>query len=277
MAKTKILITVKTYPTLSTKYDELVCTAGVKENGDWIRIYPIPFRKKDADEKYKKYNWIEIDIVKNERDFRPESYRPVHVNTKIEIVGKIDTKDNWAERKKFCLKNIYTNLNKLIGDAKNSTKYTSLATFKPKEIIDFVAEPDDREWNEKKLKEIIAKRQQLNLFDEDLERNFKIVKKLPYKFKYKFIDDEGKESTMMIEDWEIGQLFWKCLENNNNDEEKAIQCVRKKYFDEFTKQKDLYFFLGTTLKFHKKSKNPFMIIGLFYPPKEPKEKLGALF
>jgi hypothetical protein len=28
MALTKVLITVKTYPTLSEKYDELVCTAG---------------------------------------------------------------------------------------------------------------------------------------------------------------------------------------------------------------------------------------------------------
>lgn len=42
MAKTKVLICVKTYPTLSEKYDELVCTAGVKEDGSWIRIYPVP-------------------------------------------------------------------------------------------------------------------------------------------------------------------------------------------------------------------------------------------
>jgi len=45
MAKTKVLIAVKTYPTLSEKYDELVCTAGFKEDGTWIRIYPVPFRK----------------------------------------------------------------------------------------------------------------------------------------------------------------------------------------------------------------------------------------
>ena len=45
MALTKVLITVKTYPTLSAKYDELVCTAGFKEDGTWIRLYPVPFRK----------------------------------------------------------------------------------------------------------------------------------------------------------------------------------------------------------------------------------------
>lgn len=33
MALTRILISVKTYPTLSTTYDELVCTAGFREDG----------------------------------------------------------------------------------------------------------------------------------------------------------------------------------------------------------------------------------------------------
>jgi len=41
----KVFITVKTYPTLSTKYDELVCTAGILDDGSWVRIYPLPFRK----------------------------------------------------------------------------------------------------------------------------------------------------------------------------------------------------------------------------------------
>lgn len=45
MALTKVLITVKTYPNLSTKYEELVCTAGFREDGTWIRIYPVQFRQ----------------------------------------------------------------------------------------------------------------------------------------------------------------------------------------------------------------------------------------
>lgn len=40
--KKKILIVVKTYPTRSKKYQELVCTAGLDEKGNWYRIYPIP-------------------------------------------------------------------------------------------------------------------------------------------------------------------------------------------------------------------------------------------
>jgi len=113
MAKTKVLITVKTYPTLSAKYDELVCTAGFREDGTWIRIYPLPFRKKPYHEQYKKYDWIELDLVKNDSDFRPESYRPYSHDNEINIVGHIDTASNWEERKKICLGKIYYNLSEV--------------------------------------------------------------------------------------------------------------------------------------------------------------------
>lgn len=58
MAKTKVLITVKTYPAISKKYEELVCTAGLLEDGSWVRIYPVQFRKKSYNEQYAKYDWI---------------------------------------------------------------------------------------------------------------------------------------------------------------------------------------------------------------------------
>ena len=86
MAKTKVLITVKTYPAISGKYDELVCTAGFTEDGKWIRIYPVPFRKKDYSQQYRKYEWIELDLVKNTSDFRPESYRPYSMDSEIKIL-----------------------------------------------------------------------------------------------------------------------------------------------------------------------------------------------
>ena len=44
MALTKVLITVTTYPLPSRSYDELVCTAGITEEGNWIRIYPVPLQ-----------------------------------------------------------------------------------------------------------------------------------------------------------------------------------------------------------------------------------------
>lgn len=269
MALTKVLITVKTYPTISSKYDELVCTAGFREDGTWVRIYPVPFRKRAYTEQYKKYDWIELDLVKNTSDFRPESYRPKSIDTEINVVGHIDTKSNWEERKKICLGKIYYNLTELIAEAKDKNICTSLAVFKPTEILDFYAEPVEREWDKDKL----AKLNQLNLFEPNQKGKFEVVQKLPYKFKFRIIDNQGKESNMMIEDWETGQLYWNCLARHEGDEQKAIADVRKKYFDDFAKTKDLHFFLGTTQVHHHVSLNPFMIIGTFHPKVESQMRL----
>jgi hypothetical protein len=54
MERKRIYITVKTYPTLSEKFAELVCTAGISEDGSWIRLYPLPFRKLDNDQEERK-------------------------------------------------------------------------------------------------------------------------------------------------------------------------------------------------------------------------------
>ncbi len=262
MTLTRILITVKTYPTISSKYDELVCTAGFREDGSWIRIYPVPFRKKAYSEQYSKYDWIELDLVKNERDFRSESFRPRLLESEINIVGHIDTAHNWAERKNIVLQNVYYNLPELITNAKDKTKFTSLAVFKPTKIIDFVAEKIEGEWSRDKLEKL----KQLNLFDTSrLDNKLEVVRKLPYKFSFKLTDDTGKERKMMIEDWETGQLFWKQLAKYEGDERKAIADVKSKYLDDLARTKDLYFFLGTTQVHHCVAPNPFIIIGAFYP------------
>jgi len=46
----------------------------------------------------------------------------------------------------------------------------------------------------------------------------------------------------MIEDWEIGQLYWNCLARQEGNESKAVEDVKKKYFDDFAKIKGLNLF-----------------------------------
>jgi hypothetical protein len=214
---------------------------------------------------------VEVDLVKNEKDFRPESFRPKTLETEIRKIGEIKADGNtWEERRAFCLGKVYYNMKELIGEAKNKALYTSLAVFKPTEILDFYAEPVDREWDKEKL----AKLNQLNLFETNKEGKFEVVQKLPYKFKFHFKDNQGTESRMMIEDWETGQLYWNCLARHEGNEQKAIADVRKKYFDDFAKTKDLHFFLGTTLEFHlRNAPNPFIIIGTFHPKIEIQGRL----
>jgi len=264
MTKTKVLIAVKTYPTISGKYDELVCTAGFLEDGSWIRIYPVPFRKKEYKEQYRKYDWVEIELVKNKSDFRPESYRPYSLESEIEKIGHLDTAGNWRARKDIVFKKgVYTDMVKLIAEAKDKNIGTSLATFKPTKIKDFVYKAVDREWDRNKLEKL----KQINIFEKRGER-LEVVKKLPYKFSYIFEDEYGKERKMMIEDWETGQLFWNSLRSSDGDEIKACEKVRQKYLDDLASTKDLHFFLGTTQLHHFTAPNPFIIIGAFYPKHE---------
>jgi hypothetical protein len=193
MPLTKVLIAVKTYPTISKKYEELVCTAGFREDGTWIRIYPIQYRKKSYSEQYSKYEWIELDLVKNTRDPRPESYRPVSHDTPINVIGKIASDgDTWAERRKIVLKKVYSNLSQLIEEAKNKDICTSLAVFKPTRIVDFIWEEVEREWSEDKLAQFL----QFNLFESIDEKHFEVVKKLPYKFSFVYEDEEGKQKSL---------------------------------------------------------------------------------
>ncbi|GHU88790.1 hypothetical protein FACS189476_06520 [Spirochaetia bacterium] len=271
MERKRVYIVVKTYPTISTKYAELVCTAGMLEDGSWIRLYPLRFRTLDMDKKYEKYQWIEIDVERNTSDFRPETYRPFNLDT-IEVMPKRKAKRvDWNERKEIVFKNkkVYTNLAEIIALSKTKPQYTSLAIFKATEILDFVCENTEREWDKDTLAALTTQESQPTLFEsaEEIKQQFQIVKKIPYKFSYRFCDDEGKESTLMIEDWEIGALYWNCLRNSNGDERVAVQKVKEKYWDDFVLTKDPYFFLGTTKANQLRAPNPFIIIGVFYPPR----------
>ncbi len=98
MATERVLITVKTYPTLSRKYGETVCTAGVREDGTWMRIYPVPFRRLDEAEQYRKFDWIETDFVKSKSDPRPETYHPADI-MKLVPSGHMGKEDKWREPK----------------------------------------------------------------------------------------------------------------------------------------------------------------------------------
>lgn len=274
MARKKVLITVTTYPLPSRSYDELVCTAGILETGEWIRIYPVPLSflidlKGSGKLNNVKYTWIELELNRRTEDFRPESHSPKYYDFRdLKISERIGTESNWARRKEICLTNVYTNKAKLLKDSTAPTN-VSLATFKPSKIVDFKIENDAREWKN----EWLELRKQGDLFTGDKSPEI-LIPKLPFKFFYTFLDDEGVSSTLMIEDWEIGALYWNCLKGADGNENIALQKVRDQYEIKFLKEKDIYLFLGTTKEWHKRrANNPFLIIGVFYPKKETQGKL----
>jgi hypothetical protein len=270
--KERILITVKTYPTLSRKYGETVCTAGVREDGSWIRLYPVPFRRLQEKEQYSKYDWIECRVVKNKSDPRPESFRPFDP-AELVPVGHMDTKREWSDRRRLLLETsrVCTRRKELIDGAK--TNEMSLAVFKPTRLLKFDWEAEDREWDPEKLEEMRARSAQLDLLDDETWRKtFRIIPKLAYSFYYRFEDEDGQSSKLQILDWEIGALYWNCLRKTGNDEPAALELVKRKYWGEFI-EKDLHFFLGTTQSFHFVAPNPWVIIGVLPIPHQTQGEL----
>lgn len=273
MAVTRILVTVMTYPSLSDKYFETVCTAGFKEDGSWIRIFPVPYRLLDQFDKsqYSKWQWIEADIEQNPmHDDRPESYHIKNIDS-LKVLNRIDIsgKPDWNLRKQWVFNNkrIYDNMSELIELAKKNE--LSLAVLKPTEIIDVKCEKEDMSKYLEKLSKVKAKYEasqaQLNLFCDknDMDFSFKFAAKIPYKFRYIFKTKDGIVRKIMIEDWELGALFRKY-----SDENIAVEKVIQKYKGFI--EKDIYFFMGTSFEWHKKNgTDPYLIIGVFYPPKMP--------
>lgn len=266
--KVRVLITVKTYPALSETYNELVCTAGFLEDGTWMRLYPIQFRMLKDDQQYPKYSIIEVEVERNIRDHRVESHRPIDINQNLKVLRTIGTKNEWAERREIVLKNATTDFAGLIK--RTHSEHISLAVYKPAELLDFVWEPVDREWDKDRLAKVSGNIRQISLFEdpEEAKKILKVVKKLPYKFSYVFNDNEGKRHKLMIEDWELGAVYWKSIKNGD-EENIACQKVKYKFFD-WMKNRDLYFYLGTTLA----HPNTFIIIGTFYPPKQKPKPLS---
>ena len=217
----RVLITVKTYPLPSRSYTELVCTAGLLNGEKWIRMYPIPFRFLQDQKQYPKYSWVQVDLVRNTKDFRPESYRLKNEN--MVVIDTIGTKDAWVVRKGLVLKEVFTSMEELIKLAKGPAQ-KSLATMKPKEIIRFEIEDDEREWRKDWLEQI----KQMDLFEPANQLGQRrVVRKLPFKFFYHFLTEgDKKPRRLMIEDWEIGALFWHSLSQTDGDEEAAKQLVR---------------------------------------------------
>lgn len=263
----RILITVKTYPTLSRKYGETVCTAGIRPDGSWVRLYPVPFRRLNEVEQYKKYDWIQCRLLRNRSDPRPESHRPLDP-AELLAVDHVGTENTWRERRRLLLQTarVYDRLDELIAGAKSNQ--VSLAVFKPTRVLDFKHEAEDeREWKEEKLREMRGLYQQLDLLEDNSWREtFRLIPKLPYSFSYTFKDASDRRSELQVLDWEVGALYWNCLRAADGNESRALAKVRQKYLDEFI-TKDLHFFLGTTQQFHFVAPNPWVIVGVLPIPR----------
>ena len=258
MEQLKVLVTVKTYPIPSAKYDELSCTAGVTEAGDFVRLYPINYRDLPWDQQFKKYQWIEVLAEKHAgRDTRKESWRPNPGS--VTLLGEPippGRGGDWSERGKYVLKNVSSSMEELWK--RQDEDRTSLGVLRPREVTDLVVTPDDPEWKQTFLDEL----RQTRLW-ETRTKSREPPRKVPWRFQYRFQCDDShcNGHTMTNEDWEVGALYWR-LVNGGATPEEAATSVKQKFLDEIcAKTRETYFFVGTVLAYPKS----WLVIGTFWP------------
>lgn len=251
--KKKILITVKTYPLPSRKAIEASCTAGITEEGRWIRLFPLPFRYLEYEKRFRKYQWIEAQVVKA-TDPRPESFK-IDIES-IELLGQpLSTDHNWHLRKEKILPLASPSLCYL-QNTQDETDVT-LGIFKPRVVNELIIEPEEvNHWTESEL----ATLSQQSMFDN---RYIAPLEKIPYKFKYRFFCNDSKCTghTLSFTDWEAGQAYRKFRAQYGENWEGKF---RDKFEYDVSFKYDTYFFVGTT----RAHKYTWIIIGLFYPKKE---------
>lgn len=246
------MLTVKAYPTESKKYGSTVCAAGITEDGEWIRLYPIPYDLFfEGENRFPKYCWIEVECKKDDKDIlrRKESHKVKKGSIRLIDDSLTVRPIDWKKRNELVLAMQSRSIEELRG--KWEEDRTSLGLIRPKVVSDLVFKRKQSE-SESTV--------QLDLFEEEAS----IVTPMDVVIRYAFTcaDKTCTGHKIMCEDWELGEA-WRKWKRRYGDGNVLEAIIRKEFFDDKVNKRDLYFYMGMYY-IHP----AWLIIGLYYPPKK---------
>jgi len=259
----RILIWGKTYPELSIKNLETVCTGGVLEDGTPIRLYPIPYRYLSGSDQFSLYQWITARVARNFEDPRPESHRIDYESIKVGDAIPPD-RDGWAARAAVMFQDDSWQFPTMdvLYEAQRRDK-TSIGVVNPREIlgVDLFARPDEdglsfHEKLDRLRRMVAANREQKRLFDEYDLPELKGLEFVSNRIRVSWLCHSPRCTghKMQILDWGTIQLQRKI------GDEKALAGVRAACN---LQKNDVRFFVSNTHA-HQGS---FSIVGIWYPKK----------
>jgi len=250
-----MLVTVKAYPAISQQYGEVVCVAGIRTDTpkpEWARLYPVAFRDLPFAQRFKKYQVISLEAVKHSSDRRPETYRP-NLDT-LKVGDLLDTRRAWAKRRPFVDPLVVESMCEV--RRRQEADGTSLAAFRPGEVLDFVVDSDVEEWGDAKA----GVASQPSLFYPTKDG----LEQIPFRFRYRYrCSTPGcKTHTQSMIDWELAQSFRSWRERY--DEPTLLEKLRHRFLDEMCgPAKDTVFFVGN----QHQHPTAFLVLGVFWPPR----------
>jgi hypothetical protein len=243
------------------------------EDGDLLRLYPIPFRLISDEQQFKKWQWISARIRRPREDHRSESHR-VDVET-LQLGDVIPTSDDWRLRRQWLDKlPVFDTFDSLEAERQTENRRT-LGLVRPGKLIGLDITPVKApEWTADEKEKLLRLQRQGDLFS-DTERDLRLLKKLPYDFHYRYICNSAEGELQYrhkITDWEVGALYWNV--GRKYGPRNWEEPFRAK-IEEDLPSKDLLFLMGTMHRFP----DQWLIVSLLYPPKRSDEELaqGSLF
>ncbi len=249
----QLMVNCKTYPAVSKKYTETVCTGGVTSEGDFIRLYPVPFRFLDEEQKYKRWDVIRVKAYRDTKDKRPESWH-LSPGCEIKIIDRVENED---QRWKWMEKVVYPSTAAM--DEKDITN--GCVQIEP---ISLYWKKDPGEWTASQ-KSVI---QQGDLFATK-EQKRGMAERIPWQFRLKYREvSTGREDDNKVLAWSYYQGFLR-HRNDVGDEqslEGVCESIRKSIFDA---DRVVFGIFGTHSRF-----GDWMISALYHLPRSIQIRRG---
>lgn len=247
----ELLVNCKTYPAVSTRYIETVCTGGIERDGRFIRLYPVPFRFLDDEQQYGRWDVIRVRVYRDTRDPRPESHH-FEAGTDIQVIDKVGSdrqRWDWMRRGVF----------ESIEDMERRNLTNGLVEIEPYELY---WEPEAKEWTPGQLNVF----DQGNLFHE--AKNLKaLAERIPWQFKLRFREkNTGREFDQKVLAWSYYQGFRRHL-MTLKDENRALEALRDFVHKSILNpDRSVFVIFGTHSRF-----GHWMISGIYHLPREIRE------
>lgn len=234
----RFLIVVKTYPNPSASLQEVVCTAAVDENGELVRLYPIPFRTLAEAARFKKWQWIEASVVKADNDPRRESYRVDA--TSIAPGEYLPPGKGWSSRWERVAHLVRPSL-----EAVQDDRGASLGLIKPAEYSITFEDHEEPAWTRDELEKLTGAPGAADLFGAKSAPG-NLLEKIPVRIRYKYRCDDARCTghEQLFEDWEVGES-WRAWAARYPDLSVRKAAIIERYADIPRAKDNLFLFVGT--------------------------------
>lgn len=219
-----VAIIVKAAPVIGKKHGETVCVAGIDYEGNWHRLYPVPFRDLDKGQQFRRWDLVRFSWRRPKDDKRPESK---NINSQsLKLVGAVPKR----ERHAFARRALVSSLDKVKADGR------SFALIRP-ESPEFII----KTLNQSELAEEREKRAALHAQDDLFSVPVASLEPPPVTFSYSFHFD-GRLRTHRCIDWETEAAFLR--RRDERDEAFALRWMQEKFGEEYPRL-GMAFAMGT--------------------------------